>query len=132
MKKSRLIELLNEIDEKHTYMDGGHGMINAVFPSRDTRTPWSLPFRNEVMLNEFDYLRETLFQRTGSAAPICIGDFIRVTGLSYSGIVTGEGTLTTRNWPAWKVRGPRGEISAILKSQAEFVAPDRERTISEH
>ena len=60
---------------------------------------------------------------------IKIGDFIKAKGLSYSGIVIGEGILGTRT-PAWRVKGPRGEISAIPKSQAEFIAPDWEGTVT--
>ncbi len=63
--------------------------------------------------------------------PIQIGDFIKSKDTGYHGIVTGEGTITTRRWPAWKVEGARGETNAILKSQAIFIAPDWEAELEE-
>ena len=62
--------------------------------------------------------------------PIQTGDFIKCKGTSYSGIVIGEGTLSIRAIPSWKVRGPRGEVSAIPKSDAIFIAPDWEREVT--
>jgi hypothetical protein len=54
-------------------------------------------------------------------AEIQIGDFIKSSGTSYCAIVTGEGKCG-HGIPVWKVRGPRGEESIILKSQAELIA----------
>lgn len=62
--------------------------------------------------------------------PIQLGDFIKDKTTGYHAIVIGEGTITTRKWPAWKVKGANGETSAILKSEAEFIAPDWEGDVT--
>ncbi len=56
---------------------------------------------------------------------IQIGDFIKSKGTSYCAIVTGEGECS-HGIAVWKVRGPNRETSIILKSQAEFIARDKE------
>jgi len=53
------------------------------------------------------------------------GDFIESSdrGLrSPRGIVVGQGTIGTSNIPAWKIRGPHGETTVILKSDARLIA----------
>ena len=48
-----------------------------------------------------------------------IGDWIR-TDLGLRGLVIGEGLLTTRKWPAWKIDTGDGKITAVLKDDAEL------------
>ena len=57
-------------------------------------------------------------------AEIGIGDFIKAKGLAYCGVVTGKGFIG--KYAAWKVRGPRGETSAILKAHAELICANDE------
>ncbi len=53
-----------------------------------------------------------------------LGDFIRAKGTAQTGIVTGEGTIG-KGIPVWKVQGPKGETSAIIKDQAELIAKEK-------
>lgn len=52
--------------------------------------------------------------------PIVIGDWIRTTDGCLRGRVIGEGTLTTRDWPAWKVDVGGGHVTAVLKDSVEL------------
>ena len=47
-----------------------------------------------------------------------VGDWIRTTG-GLRGRVIGEGTLTARDWPAWKIDIGDGRMMAILKERVD-------------
>ena len=137
MEKLTLIRLLNEIDEAHTYMDGGRGHIRSIFPVVDDRVTIDVSYTNEAMLRHFDWLRqnpgwvkEGWYMSCPDSVPVVMGDFIKARGMSFSGIVEGENTVGRQDWPVWTVRGPNG-LSFILKSHAEFIAPDWEREVTE-
>ncbi len=137
MKKSRLIQLLNEVDGAHTYMDAGEGYIRSIFPVSDTRIALSMLYANKAMLRHFDWLRQNpgyikdhCYTSCPDGVPVVMGDFIKARGMSFSGIVEGENAVGSQDWPVWTVRGPNG-LSFILKSHAEFIAPDCEREVTE-
>lgn len=50
------------------------------------------------------------------------GDFIQSYGLPVYGVVIGEGHVCSI--PAFKIRTPDGNVSAILKGQAELICKD--------
>ena len=60
-------------------------------------------------------------QRQKESDVIEVGDWIRTTG-GLRGRVIGEGTLTTRDWPAWKIDIGDGRVTAILKEDVELWA----------
>jgi len=57
------------------------------------------------------------------------GDWITDSDGLAHGIVISEGTLARGRWPAWKIREASGEITVIMKDDAQLVRKDAEGTV---